>query len=112
MQFMKMEHITAAASAVAPKRTQRKVIHKAASKGVEKIAAKIGFEDAVKKIPIAGAVAGAAFAVGRVAEGDYLGAAGEVASGVASSFPGIGTAASVAIDVGLGARDLHRASRA
>ncbi len=39
-------------------------------------------------------------------KGDLLGAAGEVGSGLASTVPGVGTAASVAIDAGLAARDM------
>jgi hypothetical protein len=63
----------------------------------------------VKKIPVLGAVAGAAFAYDRFMGGDLLGAVGELASGVASVIPGFGTAASVAIDAGLAARDAANA---
>ena len=38
--------------------------------------------------------------------GDMLGGGLEIASGIAGTFPGIGTAASVAIDAGLAARDI------
>ena len=40
-------------------------------------------------------------------DGDFLGAGMEVASGAASLVPGLGTAASVAIDAGLIARDMN-----
>ena len=99
---------------------------KAASKGVGKIVAKEGAEVAakvggkalakvggkalgkslLKKIPGVGLVAGLGFGAGRLMSGDWKGALGEVASGAASTVPGIGTAASVAIDAGLAARDM------
>ncbi len=60
----------------------------------------------LKKIPLLGLIAGAGFAVGRLMEGDVEGAGLELASGAVSLLPGIGTAASVAIDAGLLARDL------
>lgn len=61
-----------------------------------------------KKIPVIGAVLGGVFAVQRAMEGDYLGAGGEVLSGLASTIPGFGTAASLAIDGALLARDLTK----
>ena len=64
----------------------------------------------VKKIPLIGALAGLGFAISRAASGDFIGAAGELASGVASTIPGIGTAASVAIDAGLAAKDISNAT--
>lgn len=85
----------------------------AAGKSLGKQAAKIGTKAAgkslLKKIPIVGALAGVGFAISRAAKGDWLGAAGELASGVASTIPGLGTAASVAIDAGLAARDISQA---
>ena len=63
----------------------------------------------LKKIPGVGLLAGLGFGASRLMDGDYLGAAGEVASGAASTIPGLGTAASVAIDAGLAARDIHKA---
>jgi hypothetical protein len=59
----------------------------------------------LKKIPIVGLLAGLGFGVSRLMDGDWAGALGEVASGAASIIPGVGTAASVAIDAGLAARD-------
>ena len=44
-------------------------------------------------------------------KGDALGALGEVASGAASIIPGIGTAVSTAIDVGMIARDASKAAK-
>lgn len=60
-----------------------------------------------KKIPGVGAILGAGLALKRLASGDILGAFGEVASGLASTVPVIGTAASLAIDAALIAKDLN-----
>lgn len=74
---------------------------KAAAKGVAKGLGKMG----LKKIPGVGAIAGAAFAAERAMKGDWLGAGGELLSGLAGTIPGIGTGVSAAIDAGLMARD-------
>jgi hypothetical protein len=79
---------------------------KAGVKGIAKLGAKGLGKAVLKKIPIIGALAGIGFALGRAAEGDWAGAAMEVASGAAGSIPGIGTAASVGIDTALAARDM------
>ncbi len=65
-------------------------------------------KSAIKKIPILGALAGGGFAASRLINGDVGGALGELASGLASIVPGIGTVASAAIDAGLVARDMAR----
>jgi len=66
----------------------------------------------LKRVPLVGAALGAALSipssVSRAKEGDYLGATGELASGIASIFPGTGTAASTAIDASLLARDIQK----
>ena len=86
---------------------------KTGSKQVAKQAAKLGGKavgkSLLKKIPIVGALAGIAFAIDRASKGDWLGAAGEVASGLASIIPGGGTAVSLGIDAGLAARDMKNA---
>ena len=74
---------------------------KAAAKGVAKGLGKMG----LKKIPGVGAIAGAAFAAERAMKGDWLGAGGELLSGLAGTIPGVGTAISTGIDAGLMARD-------
>ena len=78
-----------------------------------KVAAKVGGKSAVKcavkKIPIISAVAGTGFAVERCFKGEWVAAGGEFLSGVAGCFPGLGTAASVAIDVGLATNDISKA---
>jgi len=58
-----------------------------------------------KKIPGVGVLAGGAFAAERAMRGDWLGAGGELLSGIASIVPGLGTAVSTGIDAGLAARD-------
>lgn len=71
---------------------------------VLKSAGKIGG----KLLPGVGLALGAGFAYDRFKKGDYLGALGEAVSGLTSLVPGIGTAASLAIQGGLMARDLSR----
>lgn len=63
-----------------------------------------------KSVPFVGALAGLGFGIARAMEGDWKGAAAEVAGGTASLFPGVGTAASVATDVGLLARDVYKSA--
>lgn len=91
-----------------------KSIAKPAGKGVAKAAAKgvakgVG-KSLVKKIPIIGAIAGIGFGIQRAMEGDWLGAAGEVGSGLAATVPGAGTAVSTGIDAALIGRDVAKES--
>lgn len=79
-----------------------------AGKAVTKGAGKALLKSGLKKIPVLGAVAGLGFGAQRALQGDWLGAAGEVASGAAGSIPGLGTAASVGIDAALAARDISK----
>ena len=107
----------------APRRVGKKVLRKAVTKfatsGVgKKIGTKIGAKaitkgvgkgigkSLAKKVPILGAVMGTVFAVDRLRKGDFLGAGLEMASGIASIFPGIGTGISVGLDAALIARDV------
>lgn len=62
-----------------------------------------------KKIPGVGLVIGAGFGLWRACKGDLAGAFGEVASGAVSTLPGVGTAASLAIDGVLACRDVMEA---
>lgn len=93
----------------------------AAEKGAVKAAGKSGLKEIVAKVigprvakvvtkslPVVGALAGLGFGIARAMEGDFKGAAAEVGSGAASMFPGVGTAASIATDVGLLARDVYK----
>lgn len=88
------------------KTASKKVAKTAAKKVVVKAAAKAGGKTLLKKIPGVGLLAGVVFAVDRATHGDWVGAAGEVASGAVSCIPGVGTGASVVIDAALMARDL------
>ena len=63
-----------------------------------------------KRIPIIGALISFGFAVKRAMDGDWWGAGAEIVSGLASFIPGVGTAVSVGIDVGLVARDAANSS--
>jgi len=83
-----------------------KGLGKVAGKGLAKGVAKGVGKSLIKKIPLLGAVAGLGFGIQRAMQGDWLGATGEVASGVASTLPGLGTAASVGIDAALMGRDM------
>ena len=67
--------------------------------------AKMGGKSLLKKIPLLGLGAGGIFALQRALSGDFKGAGLELASGAASTLPGLGTAASVGIDAALAAKD-------
>ena len=86
----------------------KKLTKKLGTKALTKIGGKALGKAAAKKIPIAGAVFGSIFAIQRAMQGDWTGAGLELASGVASIFPGVGTGISVALDAGLMARDIHK----
>lgn len=83
---------------------------KAATKATEKLGAeavgKTAGKTLLKKVPLVGAAVGAGLAADRYADGDLTGAGLELASGIASIIPVIGTAASLGIDGYLAARDL------
>ena len=89
------------------------IVAKQVVKEIAKITAKNGAKEAgkmgAKKIPVAGLFVGGAFAIGKLFTGDIRGAGLELASGAASTVPGVGTAASVAIDVGLAALEIGEA---
>ena len=84
----------------------RKITKKIGTKALTKIGGKAVGKSLTKKIPIAGAIFGAGFAIERAMKGDWAGAGLELASGIASIFPGVGTGISVAIDAGLAAKDI------
>lgn len=87
-----------------------KVGGKALAKAGAKAGAKAIGKSVLKKLPLIGLAAGIGFGIQRAMKGDYTGAAGEVLSGAASTIPGVGTAASVAIDAGLAAKDIKEAT--
>ena len=88
------------------------VAKKTGTKSVAKVGAKLGAKaigkSVLKKIPGIGLLAGIGFGLQRAMKGDFAGAALELASGAVSLVPGAGTAASVAIDAGLAARDIKK----
>ena len=86
-----------------------KIALKAGANTAAKIGGKAVGKALLKKIPVIGALAGLAFGAQRAMAGDWAGAGGEIASGAASIVPGLGTAASVAIDAGLAVRDVKKA---
>ena len=99
--------IYGAAAQSAVKKGTAEAATKAGGKGLAKAGSKFLGKSLLKKIPVIGALAGIGFGLSRLAEGDVLGAAGEVASGLASTIPGAGTAASIGIDTALAARDMN-----
>lgn len=81
-----------------------KLLEKIGLKGVLKGAGKGIGKAFAKKIPFLGAVVGLGFGAQRALSGDWVGAIGEVASGLASLLhlvPGIGTGAALAISMGI-----------
>jgi hypothetical protein len=95
-----------------------KAAAKAAANYGTKAAASVGLKGAAKigggaiaksigkKVPLLGLGLGSVFAVQRALKGDWLGAGLELASGAASTIPGLGTAGSVGLDAVLAARDM------
>ena len=108
--------LTKAGGGATMKATGKKVYGAAAKTAVKSGAAKIGGKavgkSLLKKIPGVGLIAGLGFGLSRLMKGDLAGAVGEIASGAASIIPGLGTAASLAIDAGLAARDISKANKA
>ena len=79
---------------------------KLGAKGIGKVAGGAIAKSLGKKIPLVGLGLGAVFAAQRAMQGDFLGAGLELASGAASTVPGLGTAGSIGIDAALAARDM------
>jgi len=76
-------------------------ISKAGTTGMVKAGAKMG----AKALPFVGAALGVYGAASRAVDGDWVGAGLEIASGLASFVPVVGTGAAVAIQAGLAYRD-------
>ena len=92
-----------AAGKTAGKVAEKGVIKKAVVKALGSVGKSL-----LKKIPLIGIGAGLWFAAERAMDGDFKGAAAEAASGVAGTIPGVGTVASVGLDIGLMARDVYK----
>lgn len=84
------------------------ILKEGAIEGITKLGGKALGKTILKKIPFVGLLAGIGFGINRAVHGDWVGAGLEIASGAASTIPGAGTAASVAIDAGLMARDIKK----
>ena len=89
-------------------RGSRAVARRAVTQFGADIGGKTVAKVAGKKIPFVGAVIGAGFAIERLIKGDTEGAALELASGLASILPFIGTGSSFAIDAFLIRRDIEK----
>ena len=85
----------------------KKLGRKLGAKAIGKVAGKGIAKSLGKKIPLVGLGLGAIFAAQRAMQGDFVGAGLELASGAASTVPGIGTAASVGLDAALMAKDMR-----
>ena len=86
---------------------KKKLLAKVLAKEGLKLAGKKGSKVIAKKVPIAGLIAGLGFGISRLwSDKDYEGAVLEIASGLASCFPGVGTAISAGLDVAGIARDV------
>jgi hypothetical protein len=62
----------------------------------------------LKSVPVVGLALGAVFAANRLAKGEYVKASVELVGGVASTFPGIGTAVALACDAALVTGDVQK----
>ena len=101
-----------AAAKVTEKVVERQAA-KAASKQVAKAAGKAAGKavgkSVLKKIPLVSLGAGAYFAFERAKNGEWGKAGCELLSGALGCFPGVGTAASTAVDCGLAVADTKQA---
>ncbi len=105
----KIETKTEIKGAVVAAGTAAKVVGK---EGIEAVAKKVLgkqiFKSFATKIPIVGLLAGIGFATSRLFSGDKAGAAMELGSAALGTIPVAGTAASVAADVAIAARDIYK----
>ena len=89
-----------------------KATKKATAEEITKVSEKTAGKSLMKKIPFLGLGVAGAFAADRIGEGDYTGAGMEIASGIMSIVPGLGTAGSVGVDAALLVRDINRMNEA
>lgn len=97
---------------LASKAAAKETAEKAAAKSSMKLGGKALAKSVAKKIPVLGVLAGAGFAADRLIDGDIVGAGAELASGVVSLVPWLGTGVSIGIDSWLMMRDMDKASGA
>ena len=88
-------------------KTGGKLAAKLFTQTATKAGAKAAGKTAAKAVPFIGLLIGLGLGLYRVHKGQYLAAVAEIASGAVAMFPGPGTAASVAIDLGLAGHDAH-----
>lgn len=100
--------VTSAASAVRSGVSTAVPVVRGAAGGLARSLTGPAAKTAIKKVPIVGALAALGFGASRLFKGDPVGAGLEIASGISSIFPGIGTAASLGIDAALVARDMSK----
>lgn len=93
-----------------PKNVSNLVAAEAAETAGKKVLTKGAAGMAGKLIPGAGLALGAYGAVSRASDGDYVGAAAEAVSGLATLIPGVGTAIGAVIQGGLLYRDYVKAT--
>ena len=85
----------------------QQLLRRGGAKAATGIAGKAVGKSLLKKVPLLGLGVSALFAAQRAMAGDIVGAGMELASGAASTVPGLGTAASVGIDAALMAKDMQ-----
>ena len=101
-----------ATQSVAVKQASKQVAKGAAKTVVKKAAAKGAAKFALKRIPGVGAAISGVEALGRAANGDFVGAGIAAGEGILSSIPGVGTVASGALGAVGATRDARRALKA
>ena len=103
---------TSTAIAGASTAAQTVVLSQAAEQTIKRIVRDKTTGIVLRKIPLAGLLAGIWFSGERALAGDWIGSGLELTSGVAGTLGGVtfgaGTAASVAIDIGLLTRDIYK----
>lgn len=103
------KYATKEAYEAAVKEGKKKVSKELVEKTVKEVGQKQSTRVALKSIPFVSALTGSAFAAYKAYEGDYVGAALNLGSGLAGMFPGPGTAASVGLSVVELSREVYKA---
>ena len=82
-----------------------KTTEKVAAKILPKVAKGVG-KSVLKKVPVVSLAVGGYFAIKEAKNGNWVRAAGELASGIAGCFPGAGTCISLGLDTAMMAYDV------
>ena len=88
-------------------KTVEKTVAKSASKAITKIVGKACGKSLLKKIPLFSVAIGVYYMIGRLKHKEYWCAAGELGSGIAGCWPGVGSAIGVLLDAGMGVYDVN-----